>query len=436
MMKKIVFVICLMILLSTLTNIFLVKISIADQNIIYVHPGEIIQDAINTSNPGDTVFVYSGTYFENVIVDKSINLIGEDKNSTIINGNGSGIVINILADYVEISGFTITNGGPIAQKLDAGIKIGSNNNTISYCNISSNKYYGLYLYADPNATNNTIKFNTFSNNSHGIFAYYAKTNKISSNTFTSNTDYGIFLIGLSNDNLISGNKFIENNYAIRIKGSTINTVIKNILRNNKHGIYFCCGSNNNIVYYNVFINNTNWHANDGLSNIWDNGTVGNYWDDYTGIDIDDNEIGDTPYNISGGDNKDNYPLMKILIDNTPPIITIVNPTEGYFHFSGIKLSRTILGIIADTIGFGGFRLRPVQVQVGDDVDSPEDISVYMYVKEDEQGEMRWNCDKNLFERKWIGPDLGVYTLNITAEDTSGNIDYVKMEVLYFYFISE
>lgn len=123
-------------------------------------------------------------------------------------------------------------------------------------------------------------------------------------------------------------------------------------------------------------------------------------------------------------------------DDTPPTITIVNPTEGYFHFSGIKLFPTILNIIHDTMGFGGFRVRPVQVSVEDDTDPPEEVSVYMYVKEDEQGEMIWNSKKSLFERKWIGPDLGVFTVNITAEDTSGNIGYTEMNVWYFCFIPE
>jgi len=123
-------------------------------------------------------------------------------------------------------------------------------------------------------------------------------------------------------------------------------------------------------------------------------------------------------------------------DDTPPTVTIVNPTEGYFHFSGIKLFPTILNIVSDTMGFGGFRVRPVQVEVIDDTDPPEDISVYMYVKDDEQGDMIWNSNKNLFERKWIGPDLGVFTLNITAEDISGNIGSTEMEVWYFCFIPE
>jgi hypothetical protein len=122
--------------------------------------------------------------------------------------------------------------------------------------------------------------------------------------------------------------------------------------------------------------------------------------------------------------------------DNPPTVTIVNPTEGYFHFSGIKLFPTILNIVADTMGFGGFRVRPVRVQVEDDIDSPEDIEVYLYVKEDEQGNMTYNSNNNLFERKWIGPDLGVFTLNITAKDSGGNTGSAEMEVWYFCFIPE
>jgi len=123
-------------------------------------------------------------------------------------------------------------------------------------------------------------------------------------------------------------------------------------------------------------------------------------------------------------------------DDTPPTIEIMNPTEGYFHFSGIKLFQTKLDIVSDTMGFGGFRVRPVQVEVEDDVDAAEDIQVYMYVYEDEQGEMIYNSENNLHERQWIGPDLGDFVVNISAEDTTGNVGYVEMDVWYFCFIPE
>jgi nitrous oxidase accessory protein len=269
-----------------------------------------IQEAIDSASENDIIFVSNGTYSENIKIKKSIELIGEDKNTTIINGNGSGTVIYVLADYVTIRGFTIKNRGSNTEnEADAGIEIRSNYSTISDCNISSNKSYGLYLLGIPKTTNNIIKFNTISNNSDGIYASNAKLNNISSNTFAYNTEYGIYLGSRSDNNLVSDNIFTENNYAIRVKGSTINTVVKNLIMNNDNGLYFCCGAINNSAYNNVFINNTNWNANDVPGNTWDNGTVGNYWDDYTGTDANGDGIGDTPYLISG-DNRDRFPLMQ------------------------------------------------------------------------------------------------------------------------------
>jgi len=268
------------------------------------------QEAIDSASDNDIIFVSNGAYFENIEITKSIELIGEDKNTTIINGNGKGSVVSISADHVKIRGFTITNGGPkSASEPDAGIKIGSNHNTVSDCVIVSNKNFGLYLDANPD---NIIKFNTFSNNKYGIYAFNANTNNISSNTFTSNTEYGMYLTSQSDDNTVSDNIFTENNYAIRIKGSEKNTIIKNLITNNEYGLYFCCGANSNIAYNNRFIKNTNWHALDDSKpgNTWDNGKVGNYWDDYMGKDANGDGIGDTPYLIKG-DEEDRFPLMQL-----------------------------------------------------------------------------------------------------------------------------
>ncbi|MHA2390098.1 MAG: hypothetical protein ACXACW_15360, partial [Candidatus Hodarchaeales archaeon] len=82
-----------------------------------------IQDAIDDAVDGDTVFVYedSSPYNEpDIIIDKSINLIGEDKYTTVIDGGGSGDVIFVSADWVNITRFTIQNSG--ITDMDSGIK--------------------------------------------------------------------------------------------------------------------------------------------------------------------------------------------------------------------------------------------------------------------------------------------------------------------------
>ena len=120
----------------------------------------------------------------------------------------------------------------------------------------------------------------------------------------------------------------------------------------------------------------------------------------------------------------------------PPEIEIKNPIKGYFHFSGIKLFATYLDLIYDTMGFGGFRVKPVQAFVKDDIDNAEDLIVTLYANDVKERDMVYNEESGLFEGKWIGPDLGVFTMKITAEDTSGNIGIAEMDVWYFCFVPE
>ena len=70
-----------------------------------------IQDAINNASDGDTIFVYSGTYDEIIIVNKSVDLIGQNKSDTIIKGIGSGDVVHIYVSWVTIKNFKINNSG-------------------------------------------------------------------------------------------------------------------------------------------------------------------------------------------------------------------------------------------------------------------------------------------------------------------------------------
>ena len=92
-----------------------------------------IQDAIDNASNGDTVFVFddSSPYYENVNILRSIDLIGEDKNTTIIDGqNKTGFDTVLIARHnVTISGFTIQHCGTLAA--DGGIDIFEKN----YCTI-------------------------------------------------------------------------------------------------------------------------------------------------------------------------------------------------------------------------------------------------------------------------------------------------------------
>jgi parallel beta-helix repeat protein len=178
-----------------------------------------IQDAINAANPGDTVFVYNGTY-ESVGANKQINLIGEDMNSTIIDGGGTSRVLWISADYVNVTGFTITNSGPNVD--DEGIFIISDHNTITGNRVVSNRWYGIEIL---------------------ISSY----NIISSNIISSNEKKGINLKD-SHRNIITGNEITNNDLdGIYLELSSNNTIHNNNISSNlRQGIWAYQSNNNNI----------------------------------------------------------------------------------------------------------------------------------------------------------------------------------------------
>ena len=299
-----------------------------------------IQDGVDAVNESGTVYVYNGTYYEQIRINKSINLIGEDKNSTFIDGNNVGdVTIRIFVDNVNISGFTIQESG----NGYSGLCTYANNTNISNNIVKSNGNHGIIVrYWDNNIISNNIVFdnqqnginiqdgsknNLISNNNisengvQGIRLLHSSNNTISGNEVKENLDDGIALNQDSKNNTVINNYIADNlDDGIQIYNSNDNLILKNeIIENIETGIQITENSNNNQLYHNNIINNT-LQANDLCNNYWDNGypSGGNYWDDYTEDDLyngpnqdipGSDGIGDTPYNISGGDNQDLYPLM-------------------------------------------------------------------------------------------------------------------------------
>ncbi|MFX0210050.1 MAG: nitrous oxide reductase family maturation protein NosD, partial [Candidatus Hodarchaeota archaeon] len=204
-------------LVASFTTILPIETVKATSNTLYVGGSgsgnyTSIQSAINDANPGDTVFVYNGTYYENVIINKTINLIGEDINGTIIDGNGSGSVVYISADFVNISAFSIQNSG--SSWNNAGIYVTSDYNTINSNTILNN--YGNGILLSRYSSNNNIVGNNISNNTRdGIWIDYSVNNNIiSSNTISNNQRYGITLYHSYSNNILN-NIFELNNIVIR-----------------------------------------------------------------------------------------------------------------------------------------------------------------------------------------------------------------------------
>jgi nitrous oxidase accessory protein len=373
------------VLLTTQTSAYDVTIPADDALIttqfLYVGgngPGNYtsIQTAINDANYTDIIFIYSGIYTENIVISKQITVIGEQKNTTIIQGTGTGDVVTVLSPHTKLCSLTIQNSG--LQWPDAAIKIINSNNATIVNNNILNNYYGIFVensifttisenYITQNnndgimfigqSNNNIIKNNSLSaNNNYGIFLVHSSfnniiTNKVdtnyngialgswsTNNTVCSNEVFdniysGIILGSGSSNNTIKNNHLFHNIYGIHlsfhcnftvIKGNTFssnsqvgilveeshyNIIKRNSIVNNTVGISLQSFSDNNQIYHNTILNNSQ-NAYDSCDNTWDIDYPfgGNHWSDYIGEDFNDDGIGDIPYEISDGNNKDYFPL--------------------------------------------------------------------------------------------------------------------------------
>jgi parallel beta-helix repeat protein len=282
-----------------------------------------IQQAINDAADGSTIEVPSGIYYEHISINKTINLVGEDVSSTIIDGGNNGTVVEITRSLVNISNFTIRNSGYGWTK------------------------HGIYVF---DAENVTIKGNWLHDTCHNIKLNFTVNTSVIENTIngtmTQPTMYGI-RVQNSIDCTISGNKVSDCVGAVHLENATGCVISNNLLQGNSQGIrlYTPCVSNEireNIVYnntydgmvdtmpynstllanrffHNNFIENENTFVYRGTSSCWDNGypSGGNYWSKYDGADEHSGEfqneigydgIGDTVYNVSSYE-KDRYSLM-------------------------------------------------------------------------------------------------------------------------------
>jgi parallel beta-helix repeat protein len=165
-----------------------------------------IQEAINNAMDGDTVFVGNGAYYENVIVNKSVALIGENTNTTVVDGSSTGSVVNVTASEVNITGFTIQRSGD--SYLDCGISVCplSTSNNISRNFITKNSQ-GIYLNS---SSENLVSDNIVSNNSIGLYLHNSSGNTVHGNIAINNVG-GIYLEN-SGDNTLLNNNMTDNTY--------------------------------------------------------------------------------------------------------------------------------------------------------------------------------------------------------------------------------
>jgi parallel beta-helix repeat protein len=278
-----------------------------------------IQEVINSAADGDTIFVKVGTYYEHVVVNKTVSIIGEDVDTTVIDGNGTGHVINVINDNVSISGFTVQNSGNIHMpNLDAGICLNdttgctisenrainndfcaisllySNGNTIIDNNLSSAGWGGIHLLSSSHniisgnnitdkygginghvSTNyNNITENTISNCTYGGFYHAASYNNICRNNISTIAVEGIWLQDQVNYNIVAENNLINSTVAIRVQGPNYNnTLLRNFIAGAEYGIKLEDYARYTRIADNIIVNNLagndSWSAGIRLDSGWD-----------------------------------------------------------------------------------------------------------------------------------------------------------------------
>ncbi len=259
-----------------------------------------INGGIALANDGDTVFVYSGVYFEQISIDKPINLIGEDPNTTIIDGMDGKVVQVLYTEWVNVTGFTITNGengiyitsssfiniqgNEIYNNLEGIITLGSSNNTyannIVHDNPRDSTHWGVgfFFSGTPYSNNKIIGNVVYNNGADGIHLEDQTSidedtfwnNSIINNTVYNNAKDGISIdMGRNNfivDNTVHHNGLgaVNPHSGIRISASKNNVVMGNTVHNNVNGIELSGSIPNNPLTQNTFTRNTIYSNDIGI----------------------------------------------------------------------------------------------------------------------------------------------------------------------------
>jgi len=285
--------------------------------------------------------------------------IEECKNCTvsgnILENNGDGIHVKVGTD-ITISGNTANNNSGMGMYLEICSYLDVLNNDVNY-----NGWVGLYLGG---FSYGTVKGNTINNNaemggialggsrnviSENIVSYNnysgihgdGNVNNFSKNTANYNAEHGISFGG--DGSILSENTANHNaQMGIYLNGIYNNATENTVSNNGNYGFFLDGDSSDCILHLNYIMQNSDGGAtDDGTDNEWDNGTIGNSWDDYSGKDANDDGIGDTPYAIEGAaGSQDNFPIFW-----DPPVVSIVAPiVNETFKSSTPEYSLSVEGV--------------------------------------------------------------------------------------------
>ena len=294
-------------------------------------PDNVFRD--NSLNNGYNFAVYGSdlSHFINDI-DASNTVNGKkiyylvNKNNMVISPDtypDAGFVAIVGCTNITVRDLELSNNGQ-------GILLAYTTSSTIGQNVITNNYNGILLFR---SSSNVVSSNSIIDNYRGIqFSNSSNSNSITANNISGNTN-GLFLFE-SSQNAISGNNITDNNTGIGFRASSSNRIMSNYFVNNEVQVYDYYLSNSSITPSLNF-----WSISYQIG--------GNYWSDYTGVDVKSgssqnltgsDNIGDTPYILYGA-NKDDFPLLPY---GSTPAITIVSPeNKTYSTTDDVTLEFTV-----------------------------------------------------------------------------------------------
>jgi parallel beta-helix repeat protein len=264
-----------LLLISLLTLAFEIQ-PVKAGTIVVPDDSPTIQEAVNNANDGDMIFVRNGTYYENIVLNKSVALVGEDPDGTIIDGSGNGTVVSLEAEGVAVSDFTIRDSGG-GSDYDSGIFVKSSWNNLTN-NIVASNHNGILI--NPDSDDDTLINNTVNaNDLYGIHLWYSNNSVLNRNIVTNGYD-GIIIEECSNitmnDNTMSGNVFNFGLGGVALTDFVHNIDISNKIEGkpiqyllNKNGTvvdskwevgYLCVVNSTNVTVKDLALNTPSWNG--------------------------------------------------------------------------------------------------------------------------------------------------------------------------------
>jgi len=286
----------------------------------------------------DSILLYIGCN-NNTIINNFLDYSGRDGIRIEIECNNNNITGNIINScyhgiYLNNCSYNYITGNILINCPLGGISLHFESTYNKILENVLNDIGYTSIFTGDLCDHNDIIENNINNAGNAVFLCSSYNNIIENNINKTGVGISSGMYWLSEyNNIIDNNIFNSTNYAMLFLNYGNHLVKGNYLCSGLEGISIY-DSPDNTIYQNIFkdFSGDNAIISAGGGSFWDNGTVGNYWDDYVGADINEDGIGDSVYTNTGSpvpftDHKPIYNIPK------PPVNMDLNQHYGYIHLT-------------------------------------------------------------------------------------------------------